>query len=135
MNESIKLTIPRARPYVGVARLVVGGLAARLELPYDALEDVHLALDGLLANDAYAAGERVTIEVELDGRVLAVSVGPLEPGRLESDLGSGSDDVQGVGLGRLLGTVMAGHDIEHREDGEFLRMRKELPAAAAEGAR
>jgi anti-sigma regulatory factor (Ser/Thr protein kinase) len=134
VNDSIRLTIPHARPYVGVARLVVGGLAARLELPYEALEDVQLALDGVLANEAYAAAGTITIEVELEGTALAVVVGPLKPGRLEADLAAASDEVEGVGLGRLLETVMAGHDVERRDGGDFLRMRKDLPARAARGA-
>ena len=42
--DAITLSIPHAKPYHGVARLVVGGLAARLELTYEHLEDLQLAL-------------------------------------------------------------------------------------------
>ena len=41
--------IPHTKPpYHGVARLVVGGLAARLDLSYEDLEDLQLALESVL---------------------------------------------------------------------------------------
>ncbi len=52
MSEAIRLTIPRTRPYYGVARLVVGGLAARLDLSFEYLEDLHVALESIVGNDA-----------------------------------------------------------------------------------
>ena len=63
MSDAVTLTVPHARSYYGVVRLVVGGLAARLDLSYDALDDVQVALDTLLATEAYAAGPDVTVEI------------------------------------------------------------------------
>ena len=126
MSEAIILTVPFERPYQGVVRLVLGGLAARLDLPYEALEDVQLAVETILGNDAYAAGEEVSVEVHVDGSTLAVTVGPLEPGALEHDLAA-SDDVQGVALGRLLSATMGEHEVEARDGQGWLRMRKPLP--------
>ena len=48
MTEEIVLTLPRQRRYYDVAHLVVGGLAARLDLTVDTLADLQTALDGLL---------------------------------------------------------------------------------------
>ena len=126
--DAITLTIPRERPYWGVVRLVVGGLAARLDLAYDALEDVQLALESLLVNDAYAAAPTATIEVAVDGGALSVLVGPLRAGRLDDDLAR-DDAAAGVGLGRLLTTVMGGYDVERRDGAEWVRMRKDLERA------
>ena len=130
MTDSIKLTIPCERPYVGVARLVVGGVAARLDLPFEAVEDVQLALESLLATDGYAAGDTVTVEVVVEGTCLAVVVGPLKAGRLEADLAR-DDESEGVGLGRLLTTVMGGYDVDRRDGGEWLRMQKDLEPGGA----
>jgi anti-sigma regulatory factor (Ser/Thr protein kinase) len=132
MSEAITLTVPFERPYQGVVRLVLGGLAARLDVPYETLEDVQLAVETILANDAYAAGERVNVEVEVDGGTLAISVGPLEPGALAADLDA-SDASDGVGLGRLLATVMEGHEVEARDGHGWLRMRKPLVTGEASG--
>jgi len=125
MSEAITLTVPYQRPYQGVVRLVLGGLAARLDLPYETLEDVQLAVETILANDAYAAGEQVNVELELDGTTLAVVVGPLETDALAADLDA-SSDARGVPLGRLLAATMGGHEIEARDGHGWLRMRKTL---------
>ncbi len=127
MREAITLTVPFERPYQGVVRLVLGGLAARLDLPYETLEDLQLAVETILGNDAYAVGHEVSVEVQVDGSILAVAVGPLEPGALEHDL-EASDDVQGVALGRLLAATMGEHELEARDGQGWLRMRKPIPA-------
>jgi anti-sigma regulatory factor (Ser/Thr protein kinase) len=44
MTDAVSLTVPYARPYYAVVRLVVGGFASRLDVPYEHLEDVHIAL-------------------------------------------------------------------------------------------
>ena len=129
MSDSIKLTVPRARPYQAVVRLVTGGLAARLHLSYEHLEDVRLALDTVLGNELYAAGEAVTLEVSVDGDVLDLAVGPLDAAALEADLAA--DESQGVGLRRLLSTVVGGVEVERRNGAEWLRMRKPLSPASA----
>jgi len=38
--DEITLTVPRERPFYRVAHLVLGGLAVRLDLTYDTLEDL-----------------------------------------------------------------------------------------------
>ena len=129
MTESVRLTVPRARPYHGVVHLVVGGLAARQDLPFDALEDLQLALDTLLETDGYATGADVTVELAVVGAALEVVVGPLDGQALEREL-TGPEDASGVGLGRILATVTGGFDREQRDGGDWLRLRKELPAAS-----
>ena len=128
MSEAITLTVPYERPYHGVVRLVLGGLAARLDLPYETLEDVQLAVDTILANEAYAAGEQVNVELELDGTTLEIAVGPLETDALSVDLDT-SDATRGVPLGRLLAATMGGHEIEARDGDGWLRLRKTLETA------
>jgi anti-sigma regulatory factor (Ser/Thr protein kinase) len=130
MSEAITLTVPFERSYQSVVRLVLGGLAARLDLPYETLEDVQLAVDAVLANDAYAAGETVSVELEVDGTALAIAVGPLEGDAVAAELDA-SDDAQGVGLGRLLAATMGEHTVEARDGHSWLRMRKPLAAGEA----
>ena len=126
MTDAIALTVPHARSYYGVVRLVVGGLAARLDLPYDALEDLHVAFESLLETDAYAATPDVTIEVALVDRQLEVAIGPLDAAALERDLAAPSETQGGVGLGRILETVAGAYEVERRDGGgeTWLRLRK-----------
>ena len=130
MSEAITLTVPYERPYHGVVRLVLGGLAARLDLPHETLEDVQLAVETILGNEAYAAGSEVHLELEVDGETLAIAVGPLEAGALAAELDA-PDDARGIGLGRLLAATMGEHEVEAREGLGWLRMRKPLATREA----
>jgi anti-sigma regulatory factor (Ser/Thr protein kinase) len=126
VSDSIRLTIPRDEEYHGVATLVVGGLAARLAFSYEHLEDIKLALDSFLANEAYAAGPELTIEVRVLGDGIELRAGPVaEAFRL--DLERDVPESEGVGLGRLLATVAEGVAIEHENGAEWLRLEKKLP--------
>ena len=77
MSDGSRSPFPQDESYHGVARLVVGGLAARLSFSFEYLEDLQLALDTLLANGAYQAGSDVTLGsiVEEDG--VEMCVGPV----------------------------------------------------------
>jgi len=73
--------IPSGRGYSDVAVLVLGGVAARMELPVDRVDDLLLAVDGLLLQDT--PGTTLRIEADASATRLAVRVGPFTPGRLE----------------------------------------------------
>ena len=44
-DDQISLTLPADRDYYRVAHLVLGGLAVRLNLTFEHLEDLPIALD------------------------------------------------------------------------------------------
>ena len=123
MTDTVTLTIPREPRFFGVARLVVGGLAARLELPYDALEDLQLALEGVLANEAYAAGDEVTIALTLAGELVEIALGPVDGSQVRADLAA---DDEGIGLRRLLGTVVERAEVEERDGADWVRLEKRI---------
>jgi anti-sigma regulatory factor (Ser/Thr protein kinase) len=127
VSDRIRLTFPRDESYHGVARLVVGGLAARLSFSFEHLEDLQLALDSLLANDAYQAGSDVTLELLVEEDGVEMCVGPVTPA-LRTDLERRLDESEGVGLGRLLATLVESVEIESRDGGEWLRLAKRTPA-------
>jgi hypothetical protein len=122
VTAPVTLRIPHARPYHGVARLVVGGLAARLEVSFEDLEDIQLALESVLDEDGYAAGPDVAVEVGFGDDALELGIGPLNGERLRDDLARETDET--VGLRRLLATVVRDVSIEKRPDGEWLRLEK-----------
>jgi anti-sigma regulatory factor (Ser/Thr protein kinase) len=76
--DAITLSIPREQPYYGVARLVVGGLAARLDLSYEQLEDLQLALASVLEREGYRVGDEVTIRLLVEPGRVGLEVGPLD---------------------------------------------------------
>lgn len=75
------IEIPARRGYADVAMLVIGGVAARFELPVDRVDDLLLAVDSLLMQDVL--GETVRIEADASPTTLVVRVGAFAPGRLE----------------------------------------------------
>ena len=129
MIDAIRLTVPYGKPYQGVARLVVGGLGARLDFSYESLEDLQLALESVLTNEAYAAASDVTVELRVAPRAVEMLVGPLDARRLRPDLEHETDPREGVGLRRLLTTVVEGFELTQRDGGEWLRFEKRLPEA------
>jgi anti-sigma regulatory factor (Ser/Thr protein kinase) len=133
VTSAIKLKIPHQSSYHGVALLVVGGLAARLDVSYEQLEDLQLALESVLENGGYARTSEVTVELDVQDGGLAMVVGPLDGGALQSDLEDESDDR--LALGRLLGTLVEDISVESREDGDWLRLEKRVQTVRSGGSR
>jgi hypothetical protein len=124
VTPAIRLRIPNERPFHGVARLVVGGLAARHNLSYEALEDLQLALVTVLEGDRYAATDEIRVELEVLDDAIAMAIGPLHGDAVRADLEESSDG--DLGLGRLLGTLVEDADVEARADGDWLRLSKRV---------
>ena len=82
MADEITLTIPRRPEFRRVASFVLGGLAARLNLTIESLEDIQLALDALLARVEGPAGD-VTVRLIVREDALVTRVGPLETAVLD----------------------------------------------------
>jgi anti-sigma regulatory factor (Ser/Thr protein kinase) len=129
-GDAIRLRIPHAAPYHGVARLVVGGLAARLDFSYEHLEDLQLALASVLENEGYRVADDVTVELTLEDDGVLLAMGPLAGTRLRADLES--DTSEGIGLGRLLDTVAEHVEVEQRDGKDWLRLEKRVLRATAE---
>lgn len=124
MTQAIELRIPNERPFHGVARLVVGGLAARHNLSYEALEDLQLALVTVLEGDAYSTAAEIRVELEVTDEAIAMAIGPLNGEAVRADLEQSSDG--DLGLGRLLGTLVEDAGVEARDDGDWLRLSKRV---------
>jgi anti-sigma regulatory factor (Ser/Thr protein kinase) len=101
VSDEIRLTLPREREFFRIVHLVVGGLAVRLDLTLENLEDLQLALAGLL--EEHDAANDVTVAVRVDGGRLTVRIGPVDADRLRQELAA--DGADEVGLARVLATV------------------------------
>lgn len=131
--DAISLSIPHAQPFHGVARLVVGGLAARLDLSYENLEDLQLALVSVLERDGYAAGPEVTVRLVVGKETVGLAIGPLDATELRPDLER--ETGEGVSLRRLLETLVQEIALEQREDGHWLRLEKRVVLAKGASGR
>jgi hypothetical protein len=114
--DEITLTLPHEREFHRVAHLVLGGLALRLELTIETLEDLQLALSTIL-DRAKGDGE-VTVSMAVIDGVLETSIGPVD---LTDELAGGEDD-QRLSLRRILWTVV--DDVQ--VDGDRVRLVKKV---------
>ena len=121
--DEIRLTLPADDAFRGVAHLVLGGLAARLNLSFENLEDLELALDTLLErpND----GREVTLHVFVDDSELRMVVGPFASVRAELEEGGANS----LNLGRILGAVSDAVEIEDRDGSQWVELTKRLESA------
>ena len=118
MSDEIVLRLPRERPFFGVAHLVLGGLAVRLDLSFEQLEDVQVALAELL--ERQENGHDVTLSVAVEGDVLRATIGPFDDAlaaELERDGGP-------VGLRRVLATVVDSVELTDREGRPWVVLTK-----------
>ena len=76
MSDEITLTIPRDADFHRVAHLVLGGLAVRIDLTVENLEDLQIALDSILGRSELEPGD-ITVRMALRDGALVTRVGPL----------------------------------------------------------
>ena len=124
MTDVVTLQLPRERDFFGVAHLVLGGLGARFDLTYDVLDDMSTALDELM--NRREAIEAVTLEVWVDDGALSANVGPFG-GRVVDELHA-SD--AGLGLRRVLETVVDDVAVSERDGAHWVELRKHLEAVS-----
>jgi hypothetical protein len=118
--DEICLTLPADDAFHGVAHLVRGGLAVRLDLTFEHLEDLELALDSLLERTG-DEGE-VTVRVLVTDGELRTIVGPLISVGADLDE-SGSD---GLNLRRILGAVCDSVAVQERDGVQWVELTKRV---------
>ena len=117
-GDKIAVTIPGDDGFEDVAQLVLAGVAARVDLTYESLDDFGTGLATLL--ERRPADGKLTVELEVGDGVIVASVGPFE------------DDVvheleqpsEGVGLRRVLETVVDSFGATQQGDGQWVELQK-----------
>ena len=107
-GDEIILTIPREQPFHEVAHLVLGGVAARLNLTFESIDDLETALDAVLERAA-DTGE-VTVHLRIDEGSIAARIGPFADDRLRAELAR--DTADEVTLRRILDTVVDRYEVD-----------------------
>ena len=112
--DEIRLTLPREGDFYGVAHLVMGGVAARLDLTVETLDDLQVALGELLGE--HDAADEVTLVLRRDEGVLEAEVGPVAGAPSGGELER-----------RVLETVTDDYRIVERDGTRWARVRKRIP--------
>jgi hypothetical protein len=124
-TDEIRLVIPAEEDFRPIAHLVTGGLAMRLDVTYDDLDDLQVGIEALLSlrDDA---GDLVVSLSAGDG-VLHASLGPFPPDKVHEVAGDGDLDLQ-----RVLDTVCDTHEVEERDGAAWVELTKRIaPAGTA----
>jgi hypothetical protein len=129
--DEFTISIPRERPFAAVVGLVVGGIAARHEVTLDVLDDLQIALDGVLERTDDDHEGQLTIELRVEGGTIAAFIGPVTESTA-AELEEEADD--SLGLRRLLETVVDSVRISERDGGPWIELRKGYELAGTESA-
>ena len=124
--DVITLTLPPERDFHRVAHLVLGGLAVRLNLTLEALEDLQLALDGLL--DSGSREDEVTLALTVLADAIEASVGPFRHHTVRREL---EGDGDGIGLRRVLDTVVDRVELSERDGSDWVQVTKRIDVQEA----
>jgi len=118
VTDEIRLVIPAEEEFRPVAHLVTGGLALRLDMTYDALDDLQTGIDALLAlrDDP---GD-VVVSLDVGEGALHATVGPFQGDALR---GLERDEGE-LGLRRVLETVVETFEVEERDGGAYVELIK-----------
>ena len=118
MSDRIELTTPVGRAWDPVIRLVLGGIGDRLDLGFDELDDLQLAVERLLAEARFE--DRVTLSFEILERSVRVRIGPILTGAVAEALQGPPSKPGELTLGRILQTVVDSYGVEKVEDGHMV---------------
>jgi hypothetical protein len=120
VTDEITLTLPRDADFHRVAHLVLGGLAVRMDLTVEDLEDLQIALDSVLGRSELEAGD-ITVRMVLRDGALETRVGPL-PASVLNEIEREQDDE--LSLRRVLESTV---DDVH-VDGDSVSLTKKVAA-------
>ena len=120
MTDVITLQLPHDRDFFGVAHLVLGGLAARLDLTYDVLDDMTTAIDELL--QVRESTDDLMLSVEIEDGALVATVGPFT-GRVVDDLRLHDE---GLCLRRVLDAAVDDVELSERQGSHWVELTKSI---------
>jgi hypothetical protein len=124
-TDEIRLTLPRERPFHRIAHLVLGGLAVRLDLTFDTLEDMQVALGELL--ERYEGEHDLELVLRVLPDAIETRVGPFDGELLRGEL----DRDEAVGLRRVLDTVVDSVRIDEEGGAHWVELRKTVVPAGS----
>jgi hypothetical protein len=109
-SERIDLEAPLAGAFQPVIRLVIGGVAERVDFGFEEIDDLQLAVERLLA-EAGSEG-RVRLSFEIGERHVRTHVGPLRERAIADALRDGEAPPGELTLRRILQTVVDSFGVE-----------------------
>lgn len=121
--ETITLETPAGPDWAAVVRLVLGGIGDRLDLGFEELDDLQLAVERLMAEAG--TGEQARVAIELTRGGVRAHVGPIAEGSIAGALQGAEPPPGELTLRRVLETVVDSFGVEGSgAGGLYVRVEK-----------
>jgi anti-sigma regulatory factor (Ser/Thr protein kinase) len=118
MRERIDLVAPLSGDFQAVVRLIIGGIAERVDFAFEEIDDLQLAVERLLAEAGTIGSVRLSFEVGADG--IRTRVGPLSELKVAEALRDGDAMPGELTLRRILQTVVDSFGVDEADDGRIV---------------
>jgi len=118
VSERVEVEAPLDIAYQGVIRLIVGGVAEQASFGFEAMDDLQLAIERLLAETG--GDGRVNLSFELSDGGVRTRIGPLREQRLADALQQADGETGTLSLRRILSTVVDSYGVEESGDGQIV---------------
>ena len=113
--ERIDLEAPLSGAFQAVIRLIIGGIAERVDFAFEEIDDLQLAVERLLAEQGQSG--KVSLSFEVGEDRIRTRVGPLSESALADALHDANLRPGELTLRRILQTVVDSFGVEEAEDG------------------
>jgi anti-sigma regulatory factor (Ser/Thr protein kinase) len=117
-QERIELVAPLSGDFQAVVRLIIGGIAERVDFAFEEIDDLQLAVERLLAEAGQVGSVRLSFEVGESS--IRTRVGPLSESSLAEALRNGDAPPGQLTLRRILQTVVDSFGVEDLGDGAIV---------------
>jgi len=124
--ERIELEAPLSRDFQAVVRLIIGGIAERVDFAFEEIDDLQLAVERLLAEAGRVGSVCMSFEVVNGG--IRTRVGPLSERAVADALKDGAQRPGELTLRRILQTVVDSFGVEESDDGSIVVRLEKLKA-------
>jgi hypothetical protein len=117
-QERIDLDAPLSGDFHAVVRLIIGGIAERVDFAFEEIDDLQLAVERLLAEAGQIGSVHLSFEVGDNG--IRTRVGPLSESAIAEALQDGEVQPGHLTLRRILQTVVDSFGLEESADGRVV---------------
>ncbi len=117
-HERIDLEAPLAGDFHAVVRLIIGGIAERVDFAFEEIDDLQLAVERLLAEAGQVGSVRLSFEV--GDASIRTRVGPLSESAVAEALRDGDVPPGQLTLRRILQTVVDSFGVEDVGEGAIV---------------
>jgi len=124
--ERIDLEAPLSGDFQAVVRLIIGGIAERVDFAFEEIDDLQLAVERLLAETCTV--DTVRLSFEVGTRNIRTSVAPLSAHKVSEALENGDGPAGELTLRRVLQTVVDSFDVREAGDGHVSVLLEKLKA-------